>query len=143
MRDPGGPYDLIWCAGALYFLGVTEGLIGWRDALAPGGRVAFSEPCLPDGPAPRADAFWADYPAATDAAGIACRIEAAGWRICATRLIAGGAWEAYFTPMQRRIDTLRGDPSLGAAIEAEEREIALWRAAPDEIAYLLCVVAPE
>ncbi len=43
--DITGPYDFIWAAGSLYFLGVTEGLRRWRDALAPGGAVAFSELC--------------------------------------------------------------------------------------------------
>ena len=41
MAQPGGPYDLIWCAGAVYFLGVTEGLKIWRTALKSGGAVVF------------------------------------------------------------------------------------------------------
>src|SRR5690606_40444559 len=39
MAEVTGPYDFIWCAGGIYFLGVTEGLRIWRRALAPGGRV--------------------------------------------------------------------------------------------------------
>ncbi len=58
-----GPFDLIWSAGALYFLGVTDGLTGWRAALAPGGAVAFSEPCFfTDTPSDAARAFWDGYP---------------------------------------------------------------------------------
>jgi trans-aconitate methyltransferase len=45
MANLPGSYDFIWCAGALYFLGVTEGLSLWRKALPSGARVAFSEPC--------------------------------------------------------------------------------------------------
>jgi trans-aconitate methyltransferase len=38
-------YDLIWCAGAVYFLGVSEALTAWRKSLRAGGVIAFSEPC--------------------------------------------------------------------------------------------------
>ena len=77
-----GPYDLIWCAGALYFLGVTEGLTAWRRALVAGGVVAFSEPVL-DTDAPKAAReFWAEYPAVTDLNGIRARVEAAGFEVC-------------------------------------------------------------
>ena len=41
-----GPFDLIWSAGALYFLGTVKGLKAWRPALAKRGAVAFSEPCF-------------------------------------------------------------------------------------------------
>ena len=49
-----GPYDLIWSAGAIYFLGVTEGLRAWRAALAPGGTVAFSQGVFLGGDEPQA-----------------------------------------------------------------------------------------
>ncbi|RYH10392.1 trans-aconitate 2-methyltransferase [Tropicimonas sp. IMCC6043] len=147
MAELEGPYDLIWCAGALYFLGVTEGLTAWRPALAPGGRVAFSEPVLLGGPEPQAVRdFWEEYPAITDEAGIRERIAAAGYRILGTRVITGAAWEAYYAPMEARIADLRGGevtPAPEAALRDGEREIAAWRAAPDRIAYLLAVVAPE
>ena len=42
MTSLAGPFDLIWCAGAVYFLGVTEALTAWRPILAPGGAIAFS-----------------------------------------------------------------------------------------------------
>ena len=47
MPDPAdlGPFDLIWCAGAVYFEGITECLQAWAPALKPGGAVAFSEVC--------------------------------------------------------------------------------------------------
>lgn len=147
MARPGGPYDLIWCAGALYFLGVTEGLSGWRAALAPGGWVAFSEPVLLDGEQPQAvREFWAEYPAITDLAGIAARVTAAGYRVRGHRLIVGAPWSAYYDPLQARIDHLRGtepDSALGEALDRDAAEIALWRAASGHIAYALMLVQPE
>lgn len=141
-----GPYDLIWCAGALYFLGVTEGLQGWRAALAPGGAVAFSEPCLLSRPSQAALDFWAvEYPQVTDVAGIRARVAAAGYRVLGEQMQIGDAWGAYYIPMAKRIETLRPGASgaLAAALDEAEREIARWKAAPSEIAYALMVVAPQ
>ncbi len=139
-----GPYDLIWCAGAIYFLGVTEGLRAWRPALAPGGAVAFSEPCLLPRPSDAARAFWAEYPQITDVAGIRARVADAGYRVLGEQMQIGDAWEAYYIPMARRIAALRpgATGALAEALDAAEAEIARWRAAPSEIAYALMVVAP-
>lgn len=139
-----GPYDFIWCAGALYFPGVTEGLRAWRGALAPGATVAFSEPVLTG---PLQDAvmeFWAGYPEITNLEGITARVQAAGYEVLGHRMVKGAAWEAYYAPMEARIAGLKPatDPALAAAIEDAEREIALWRQAQGAIAYALLVVRP-
>ncbi len=140
-----GPYDLIWCAGALYFLGVTEGLRAWRGALAEGGRIAFSEACLLPNPSDNARAFWAQYPQVTNAEGIRARVADAGYRVVGERMVIGAPWAAYYESMSARIDRLRptatGD--LLAALDEAQVEIDRWRASPSEIAYLLMVVAPE
>lgn len=146
MADPEGPFDLIWCAGAAYFLGVTEALQGWRAALRPGGCVAFSEICwFTDRPAPRVQAFWAAYPAMSDAAGIDARVRAAGYETLATRRLSDAAWEAYFTPIDARIAALRAhaDAALTAVLDEAEEEAACWRAHRAEFGYLLSVVRPR
>ncbi|NDR55003.1 class I SAM-dependent methyltransferase [Aliiruegeria sabulilitoris] len=146
MADLAGPYDLIWCAGAMYFLGVTEALSAWRGALTRAGKVAFSEPVLLGGSEPQAVRdFWAEYPAITGEAGIVERVERAGYRMLDRRLIIGAPWEAYYAPMEARIAELRAGPvseALEAVLAEGAAEIAQWRAAPDRIAYLLCVVDP-
>ncbi|MFB2531380.1 trans-aconitate 2-methyltransferase [Paracoccus sp. p4-l81] len=145
MADLSGPYDLIWCAGALYFLGVTEGLSRWRGALSAHGRVAFSEPCLLPRPSAAAEAFWADYPQITNAQGIRDRVHAAGYRVLGEHLMIGAPWEAYYKPLAARIARLRPDATgaLAAALDDAEAEIARWQAAPGEIAYALMVVEPD
>ncbi len=63
----------------------------------------------------------------------------------ATRLIRGKAWQAYYDPLQTRIEILRpaAPPDLLATLVDAQREIELWRAAPEEIAYLLALVRPH
>lgn len=144
MAQLDGSYDLIWCAGALYFLEVTEGLRGWNTALAPGGAVAFSEPVLLSPADETVAAFWEEYPAITDLDGINARVEDAGYDVVDHRLIIGAPWQRYYTPLAAHVATLRAedDPDLREAVAVVEREIALWQSAQDRIAYALMLVRP-
>lgn len=146
MADPGGPHDLIWCAGAVYFIGIKAALRAWKPCLAPGGVVAFSEPVLVPGPASKVVAeFWGsegfDLFSAPEINGL---ITEAGFRTRASRLIIGSAWQNYYSPLENRIAALRpgASPALTQVLDTTAREIALWRQAPDQIAYLLSIVEP-
>lgn len=137
-------YDFIWSAGAIYFLGVTEGLRLWRQSLALGGAIAFSEPVLdPDAPQ-AAKEFWADYPQVTDYAGLKARVEAAGFEVVDHRPLGTAAWAAYYMPLAARVARLRAgaDAELEPVLAEAEREITLWRAAPDHVRYELMLVRP-
>ena len=139
-------YDMIWCAGAVYFLGVTEALRKWRKSLKPRGAVVFSEPCwFTDAPSPQSVGIWAAYPAMTDAVGIAERVAAAGYEVVATRKLSDQAWEDYYTPMNARIAVLRpgANMALTAVLDEAEAEAAAWRAHRDEFGYLLTVARPK
>jgi len=146
MANPDGQFDLIWCAGALYFLGVTAALAGWRAHLRPGGAVVFSQIAWRNAqPAPAARAFWRAYPAMCDAAGVNAWVDAAGWRVLAQRFLPHAAWAAYYDPLQARIDALRGaahGTDMAQALAAEQAEIDLWRAHGDDYGYLQIVAVP-
>ncbi|MHA3980555.1 class I SAM-dependent methyltransferase [Halovulum sp. GXIMD14794] len=140
-----GPFDLIWSAGAVYMVGVTEALRAWRGALAPGGRVVFSEIVwLTDMPPREAAIFWRAYPAMTALPGLMDRIAAAGYRCLGHEILPDAAWEAYFTPIEARIAQLRpgADAAMTEVLDEQEQEIALWRSHRDAFGYALCVVEP-
>ncbi|KIN72887.1 class I SAM-dependent methyltransferase [Sulfitobacter guttiformis] len=146
MKVIANPYDLIWCAGAVYFIGVGAALRSWRKSLLPDGAIAFSEACrFTDAPSPRAQALWEkEYPDMTDRQGITEQIEAAGYRVLGQRRLNDTAWEAYYTPLDARITALRdgADPALREVLDTAAEEVACWRAHRDEYGYLLSVVAP-
>jgi SAM-dependent methyltransferase len=143
MADITGPYDFIWSAGALYFLGVVEGLGAWRKALAPGGAIAFSELCwLVPTPPEAARTFWRRYPPMTGLAGLATRIGEAGYRTVDSRVLSDHAWESYFGPMEARLSALREGDANPVWDEAAE-EIAMWREHRRSFGYVLSVVRPE
>jgi SAM-dependent methyltransferase len=138
---PAGPFDLIWCAGALYFLGLEEGLARMAAALRPGGVLAFSEPCFfVARPSEAAVAFWEGYPV-RQAAEIAAAVAAAGYESLGVRALGDAAWEAYYGPMEARIARLRpgADAALGAMLDICSDEAAQWRKVRAETGYLLTV----
>lgn len=139
-----GFYDFIWSAGAIYFLGVAEGLQRWRQSLALGGAVAFSEPVLAADAPQAAKDFWAEYPQITDLTGLKAQVEAAGYEVVDHRPLSTAAWAAYYMPLAARVARLRAgaDAALEPALAEAEREIALWRAAPEHVTYELMLVRP-
>ncbi|MEP1648579.1 MAG: class I SAM-dependent methyltransferase, partial [Paracoccaceae bacterium] len=140
-----GQYDLIWCAGAAYFVGYLNALEMWTKHLRPGGAIAFSEPVLVSEPIsqPVLD-FWGSH----EALNVPKTLESlnvAGWDVLGHRVIVGAPWAAYYDPMRARIAALRAggaDAALRGAIEEAEEEITQWEACSDEIAYGLFVVRP-
>ena len=140
-------YDMIWCAGAIYFLGTTEALTAWRKSLTKGGVVAFTEMCwFTDLPSDVPKELWSrDYPGMTNDAGIRARVEAAGYEVLGTRRISDQAWENYFTPIDARIAALRptADDTLTGVLDEAVEEAACWRTYRDEYGYVVYVVRPK
>ncbi len=145
MVYPGGPYDLIWCAGAVYILGIRNALELWRTSLKPGGVIAFSEPCFwHANPPANVSGIWQEYAAMSDADGVSALVTAAGFDTLATRRLSTSAWENYYGPLEERTAGLRenADPALARILDATTAEIAAYREFGDQFGYLLSVVAP-
>lgn len=146
MRDLKGAYDLIWCAGALYFLGVVDGLRTFARALAEGGTVAFSYPCVfSEAPGPAAEAFWegeGDIPHHGDLRKL---VSEADFEIISEQRLPDAAWEAYYGPLADRIKALResAGPVLAQALDSAEAEISNWQKAKSETGYLQLLVRPH
>ncbi|MCC5989567.1 MAG: class I SAM-dependent methyltransferase [Pararhodobacter sp.] len=140
-NPPGGPFDLIWSAGAVYQIGIAPALAAWAGHLKPGGRVAFSDLCwrVSDPPTP-ARALWASEGLALgDADELAAQVRAARWRVLGARWLGQGGWAAYYQPLEARLDAFAGDAALIAGFRAE---IALWREYGHSYDYRLIVAEP-
>jgi SAM-dependent methyltransferase len=142
LAPPPGPYDLIWCAGAIYSVGVARALAAWRGHLAQGGRVAFSDTCWT-----RADVaqdirdWWAASGAEVDSApALEARVAAQGWRCLDAFWLGPAGWAAYYDPVAARLDQGGLDPELVAGFRAE---IALWRASAGAYDYRVILCEPD
>lgn len=145
-----GSQDLIWCEGAVYFMGVTEALRAWRPLLGAGGTVAFTEPVwLTDAPPEEVRSWWrSEYPGITDDRGLRSRIDAAGYRTVASFVLPASAWwDEYYAPMQARVEALRARlPDDSAAVDvvrSTETEIDMHRRFAGHYSYAFSVVQPR
>ncbi len=147
MLAQSGPFDLIWAAGSLYAPGVEAALPVMRRMLVPGGRIVFSDLCWtgPERPPEAVDFFATEYPDMGDEGTLRTRVARAGLRFQTVCKLPPAAWEAYYGPLENRLDLLRrdlpDDPEIATQVAAHEREIAVWRAHGDAFGYLLCVTA--
>lgn len=141
-----GPFDFIWSAGALYFLGITDGLARMSAKLAPGGTIAFSHlvytVTLPD---PALQKTFAEEPDIMTADQLGDQIRDLGFDILDQRLLPEASWESYYGPMRARIDLLRpdADADLTAVLDENAAEADLRKRFGHQYGYVLSVVRPK
>jgi SAM-dependent methyltransferase len=138
-------FDLIWCEGAAYIMGVDNALAGWKRFLRPGGFLVFSDAVWlkdPEGTeVPDAmRRFWAEaYPAMRTAEANVRAGEAAGYASLGHFTIDAACWDAFYADVERRLcdveETLGSDPDGRAIIDVTRREIALYRENPEAYGY--------
>ena len=128
-----GSFDLIWCEGAIYNVGVQAGLRDWRRLLRPDGYIALTEVCWrrPDPPAECA-AFWnREYPAIRDTAVLLEAAEACGYETVGHfPLPASAWWDDYYRPLQDNVLAFRGrhrdEPDAQDLADRCQHEIDIW-----------------
>jgi SAM-dependent methyltransferase len=145
-----GAFDLIWCEGAAYIMGVTSALTAWRPLLAAGGRVAFTDAVwLTDDPPAELRNWWqAGYP---EMGSVEDRLESVarcGYRVLDHFVLPEAAWwDHYYGPMEDQLADLRvrhgEDPAALAALEDHQREIDYYRRWPQHYGYLFVVSAED
>ena len=130
-----GSFDLIWCEGAIYNVGVEAGLRDWRRLLRPGGHVGFTEACWRKPNPPReCAAFWErEYPAIRDTAALGEAIEGCGYETVEHfPLPASAWWDDYYRPLQENVtafrERYRDDAEAGELADGVQAEIDVWHA---------------
>jgi SAM-dependent methyltransferase len=139
-------FDLLWCEGAAYIMGVESALRAWRPLLREGGCLSFTDAVwLTDSPPQTLRAWWeADYPAMQTARTGPDRVVDAGYELCGHFVLLESAWwDDYYKPMEARLASLRlemeGDPRALAALEEHQREIDYYRRWSEHYGYQFVV----
>ena len=142
-----GAFDLIWCEGAIYNVGVEAGLRDWRRLLRPGGHVAFTDACWrkPDPPAECA-AFWnREYPAIRGTSALLKAVEACGYETVGHfPLPASAWWDDYYRPLQDNVTAFRrryhDAPDARELADQCQNEIDVWHAYSEFYGYEFVVL---
>jgi len=143
---PAAHFDLIWCEGAIYFLGIEAGLVAWRPLLKPAGHVAFTELCwlVSEPPEECVRYFETEYPAMCDVPAHRASIERAGYALIDDFVLPSSAWWTdYYDSLQKNLEIFRerhaDDPVADAVAEQSEREMEMHRRYSDAYGYVFFV----
>jgi len=136
---------LIWAEGSIYIPGFVDGLRLWRPLLVPGGLLVASDIAwLKDDPPEEALAFWdAD---GTGIERLTDKVRQAGeegFEVISTHVLPKDAWwSEYYEPLAERSARLRIDagPALAQVLDANDREIDIWRRFGDSYGYVFFVM---
>src|SRR5262249_1365900 len=143
---PPSSFDLIWCEGAAYIIGVERALRSWRPLLRPGGRLALTEAIWlrPDAPEDIRRCWSHDYPGMGDAARCRAVVGDCGYRLLGDFVLPGAAWWEYYTPMEARLHLLAskyaGDLAAESVLRESANEIASYRNNGTYYGYLFMVM---
>ncbi len=110
-RQPLNSFDLIWSEGALYNIGIERALRICHGLLRPGGYLAFTDSVWRQNhPPPEVKAsFDLDCPSMGRVPDILAVIDKSGLSFGGHFTLPDEAWwDDFYTPMQRRIEELRG-----------------------------------
>ena len=137
-----GSFDLIWCEGAIYIMGVEAGLRDWRRLLRPNGHVALTEVCWQKSdPPPPCAAFWnREYPAIRDTSALVEAIEGCGYEAAGHfPLPASAWWDDYYRPLQDNVTAFRqrhhDAPDAMELADQCQEEIDIWHAYSEYYGY--------
>ncbi len=128
-------FDLIWCEGAAYILGVDKALAYWKPYLKAGGCLVFSdavwlvESGIPD----ELEQFWAEgYPAMRTARENVAAAESLGYTSLGHFTIDHQCWLDYYADVERhlvQVEATHGqDPNAQAIIAMARKEERLFQA---------------
>ncbi len=129
---PDACFDLIWCEGAAYMMGVDNALQAWRPLLRQAGALALTEAIwLRSDPPERVHRSWAEYPDMRDMAGCRALIRNSGYELLDDFVLPEKAWWTdYYNPMTERLRDLAakyaGDAVAESVLAESQEEIDVY-----------------
>lgn len=126
-----GSFELVWCEGGAYIMGLDAALDAWRRLLAPGGSLVITE-CewRTDAPSEQARTLWQAYPGMRTGDDNRHAIAEADYELLGVvELPESDWWDEYYTPLSERIDALEhgDDPDAVELARMLREEILLRR----------------
>ena len=136
-------FDLIWSEGAIYIIGFSRGLKGWREYIKPGGYLVVSEVSWlrKDIPGELKEFWESGYPGIKDINNNIEVIKKMDYLLVGHFILAkSGWWNDYYNPLTKRIKILKirysEDREAIAQLEEEEKEIELYKKYSDYYGYV-------
>jgi len=138
-------FDLIWCEGAAYIMGVDKALDYWKQFLKPGGCVVISDAVwlskeIQENAPEEVKEFWVQgYSAMRTAEDNQQAGEERGYTPLGHFTIDTKCWDDFYDDVDRRLDEIEdeygSDPDGRAIIDISRKENILYRKHPGMYGY--------
>lgn len=138
-------FDLIWCEGSVYNMGLDQALCGWKNLLSSGGRVAISDLVWTSrAPSPEIQDFWkADGVTLLHHEEAAARFAANGYRLLDSFVFPEQAWQNYYGPLVEQLapylEPFSASNDMRALATAFQKEIRMRREFGGEYEYVFFI----
>lgn len=109
----GTNFDLIWCEGSVYSIGLSCALAKWRELLIPGGRIAVSDLVWID-PNPDAEvrAYWENQGVTLCYSGDIRKLFVShGYNGIEDFIFPDSDWQNYYGPLRKRLPKWKSEYS--------------------------------
>ncbi len=144
---PPATFDLLWCEGAAYIIGVREALKAWRPMLRDQGYLAFTELVWLDKQPPTevAEYFGQEYPPMTSVPANKQAIRENGYQTVGDFTLPDSDWwNDYYAPLEAKFPALKRkyerDEDAQGVIAMSEAEIDIRRRFGESYGYHFFVV---
>lgn len=128
----GTQFDLIWCEGSAYAIGVENALRLWRPLLSPGGRIALSDLVWID-PNPDAEVqqYWTNQGVTLGyASDTRALFETHGYEMMGDFVFPDRDWQNYYQPLKNYLPQWKSaysDPeNAGIVDQMFQEEIRMY-----------------
>lgn len=144
---PDAAFDLIWCEGAAYNMGVERAIRTWKRMLKPAGIIALTDAVwLKQDPPEDLAEFWAAYPDMNNVESRRQMIEECGYELKGDFILPETAWwDDYYLPMKLRLQTLavkyNDDSEAMSVVNDCNAEIAFYEQYADYYGYVFLVMS--
>ena len=135
-------FDVIWAECSAYIMGVTKAMEQWRRLLENNGVLVISDLVWQTtSPSTDVQAFWQkEYPDMSTTTVRIEQAEVAGYQVLDSFTLSEEAWQAYYVPLQKRIETLKPEMADCAALLDIEKELDMYDQNLNEFGYQFFVL---
>jgi SAM-dependent methyltransferase len=144
---PESSFDLIWSEGAIYLLGLEQGLRAWQRLLVKGGSLVVSHFCWlrPDPPQACRDYFEPESSDIRTPEANLVLIESCGLRTVAHfTLPTSDWWDDYYRPLEERLAWAKvqhgANSDAKSVLDTIQSEIDLYREHAEAYGYVFFVL---
>ncbi len=121
-------FDLIWAESSAYVMGVTNALKQWRNLLKQDGVLVISDLVWQtQTPDEEVRVFWEkEYPDLVTAEERLQQATAAGYRVIDSSALSKQAWQAYYEPLEMRVNDLKAKMADSTALRDIQTELNIY-----------------